>query len=60
MINLTVHLPTRKSPSIFINIAMWEHCTPDRSFDVAKFIWALVNAVMNLQAPKKVWNFLIS
>jgi hypothetical protein len=36
-INLIVLFPIRRSPSLFINVSMWEHSTLDRFFDVAKF-----------------------
>jgi hypothetical protein len=38
VINLTVRLPTRRRPRIFINVTMWEHYTPDRIFDIAKLL----------------------
>jgi hypothetical protein len=38
MVNLIVGVPIWRCPSIFVNVAMWEHCTVDNEIlDVAKF-----------------------
>jgi len=37
VISQTMRFPIRRSPSVFMNVAMWEHCTRDRFSDAAKF-----------------------
>jgi hypothetical protein len=38
MVNLIVGVPIWRCPSIFMNVAMWEHCTFDNeTLDMAKF-----------------------
>jgi hypothetical protein len=38
MANLVVGVPIWRCPSMFMNVAMWEHCTFDNEMFMAKFI----------------------
>jgi hypothetical protein len=37
IINLVMRFPSRTSPNVLMNVAVWKHCTLDRFFGGAKF-----------------------